>query len=196
MGSCTAMPIAYEEGLNDVFDKPFIDDVSTYVNSVNGGIEGFYPIFSNDPTEGSPWNWSQSLAPYDVPNANCDTAYWTGAKPYLDSIMTYLTPRMCLALGLGCDLTGYSNTAEKLDASNVGLNVFPNPASEVIRFSTASEFPIKDVYVYDLNGRLVKAETGVNSNIFTMKRHSLPAGTYLAKVIFKDGFVMQKILFN
>lgn len=196
MGSCTIIPLANDEGVNDVIDHPFIDDVSTYVQSVNGGVAGFYPVFSSDPTEGSPWFYTNGLEPYGIPDTDCDTAYFTGAKPYMDSIFTYLAPRMCLALDLGCDLGGFSNDNEVLSPADVGLNVFPNPAAEAVRFTSDGAYPISAIYVYDMNGRLVKAHTNLSLNQFTMQRHSLPDGTYLAKVIFEDGFVTQKILFR
>lgn len=196
MGSGVAIPIANQKGTNDPIKHPFIDPVSVHAASVNGDIAGLYPFFSNDPTEGSPWAFNSSLEPYGITGSNCDTAYYTGAKPFLDTIMTYIAPRACLALNLGCNLFGFSATEEPLDAATIGLKISPNPASDVIRFLTADEFPIDHIYVYDLSGRLVKAHTDIHFNQFTMLRNSLAPGIYVAKVMVKDGFVSQKIMFH
>ncbi len=196
MGSGTSIPIFNARGANDVFNHPFIDPVSTHVATVDGGSHGLYPFFSNDPTEGSPWGFTNAIEPYGVTGSACDTAFYTGARPYLDSIMTFVAPRACLALDLGCNLSGYSATKEILDAPTIGLKISPNPASDVVRFLTAEEFPIEHIYVYDMNGRLVKVNTDVNSSQFTMMRYDLAPGAYVAKVMVKDGFVSQKIMFR
>lgn len=99
-------------------------------------------------------------------------------------------------MNLGCNLSGISAIEDKLDAAQVGLAISPNPASEVVRFKTNTEFPIEHIYVYDLQGRLVKAHTNVQSSQFTMQRNSLASGNYFAKVMFKNGFVTQQVMFR
>jgi hypothetical protein len=195
-GSGVAIPIADAEGVQAPIDHPFIDPISTYVNSVNGGVAGLFPFFSSDPTEGSPWNYSASISPYGVPNVPpCDTNS-VGPKLVIDSIIGYFAPRACLALDLGCNMFGYSATNDRLDAAQVGLEISPNPAAEFVRFKTASEFPIQHIYVYDVNGRLVKAHTNIKQDVFNMQRNSIAQGTYFAKVMFENGFVTQQIMFR
>ncbi len=196
MGSGTAIPIADRLGTNDPIKHAFIDPVSVHADAVSNGVAGLYPFFSSDPTEGSPWSFENSLEPYGIAGSNCDTAYYTQSRPFLDSILTFVAPRACLALDLGCNLFGYSAVKDPMDAATVGLKVSPNPASDVVRFHTADEFPMEHIYVYDLNGRLVKAHTDIKHNQFTMLRNNLPAGTYIAKVMVKDGFVSQKLMFR
>lgn len=196
MGSGASIPSAYRVGSQAAIDHPFIDPVSVHAQSVNGGYAGLYPFFSTDPTEGSPWNYAGSLNPYNLPTSpNCDTNS-VGAKVFIDTIMTYFAPRACLALDLGCNLTGYSATNDLLNAAEVGLVIAPNPASEVVRFKTANEFPIEKIYVYDLQGRLVKATMDVEASQFTMQRNGLAPGTYFAKVMFKNGFVTKQVMFH
>lgn len=195
-GSGVSIPIAAAEGVQAPIDHPFIDPISTYVNSVNGGVPGLFPFFSSDPTEGSPWNYSAAISPYGVPNVPpCDTNS-VGPKLVIDSIIGYFAPRACLALDLGCNMFGYSATNDRLDAAQVGLEISPNPASEFVRFKTASEFPIQHIYVYDVNGRLVKAHTNIKQDVFNMQRNSLAQGTYFARVMFENGFVTQQIMFR
>lgn len=154
-----------------------------------------YPFFSSDPTESAQWNYSASAEPYGVSGSNCNVDS-AAAFVYIDTIMTFFAPRACLALGLNCNLDGYSATNDLLDAAEVGLKIAPNPATEVMRFATNEQYPIEHIYVYDTNGRLVMARTNVNSNQFTMERHSLISGQYYAQFRFKKGVVTQPIIFR
>ncbi|MAT54912.1 MAG: hypothetical protein CMN32_10575 [Saprospirales bacterium] len=191
-GSYLAVRLANLYGNNDVFaNADFTDPYTAAANAHNDGWQGLYPFLTGDPNDSSPWDiWA-----WDNPNATelCDSVR---ARMYIDTIMNYFAPRACLALGLGCDLSMYSAAEEILDVGTVGLKVSPNPATAYIRFETNAEYPIQHIYVYDLNGRLVKVHTNVKANDFTMQRHSLAKGTYVAKVIFEDGIVTEKILFH
>jgi hypothetical protein len=191
-GSYLAVKLANQYGNNDAFaNADFTDPYTAAANAHNDGYQGLYPFLTGDPNDSSPWDiWA-----WNNPNAteNCDSVR---ARMYIDTIMNYFAPRACLVLGLGCDLSAYSAAEEVLDAGMVGLKVSPNPATAYVRFETNAEYPIQHIYVYDLNGRLVKVHTNVKSNDFTMQRHSLAKGTYVAKVIFEDGIVAQKILFH
>ena len=195
-GSGDAIPIANNYGIQAPIDHPFIDPISVHVAAVNGGNVGLYPFYSTDPTEGSPWNYAGSLNPYGLTTSpNCDTNS-VAAQVFIDSIIGYFAPRACLALDLGCNLFGYSAVNDRLDAAQVGLEISPNPAAEFIRFKTESEFPIQHIYIYDVNGRLVKAHTNVKTSQFTMQRHSLIPGNYFAKVMFENGFVTEQVMFR
>jgi len=194
-GSGDAIVVGNNVGTQASIDHPFIDPVSAHAEAVNPGIAGLYTFFSTDPTEGSPWNYAGALEPYGVAGSNCDTNS-VASKVFIDTIITYFAPRACLALDLGCNLFGYSATNDQLDAAQVGLVVSPNPASEVVRFKTSDEYPIENIYVYDLTGRLVKAHTKVQNSQFTMQRNSLTPGMYYAKVMFKNGFVTQPVMFK
>lgn len=191
-GSYLASKLANQYGNNDAFaNADFNDDYTAGANANNDGFQGLYPFLTGDPNDSSPWDiWA-----WNNPNATelCDSVR---ARLYIDTIINYFAPRACLTLGLGCDLSMYSATEEILDASAVGLKVSPNPATAYVRFETNAEYPIKHIYVYDLNGRLVKVHTNIKSNDFEMQRYSLSAGTYIAKLIFEEGFVTEKILFN
>lgn len=191
-GSYLAVKLANQYGNNSVFANADFDDAYTAAaNAHNDGYQGLYPFLTGDPNDSSPWDiWA-----WNNPNATtlCDSVR---ARLYIDTIINYFAPRACLALDLGCDLSAYSNAEEILDAGMVGLKVSPNPATAYVRFETNSEHPVQHIYVYDLNGRLVKVHTNVKSSDFTMQRHSLSSGTYVAKLILEDGVVSQKILFH
>jgi len=191
-GSYIAAKLSNQFHNNDAFANANFNDVYTATaNTRNDGYQGLYPFTPTDSTDSAPWDfWAWN-------NANAtELADSVGAKLYIDTIMNYFVPRACLVLGLGCDLSLYSATEEVLDVNAVGLKVSPNPATSYVKLETNADFPMQRIYVYDMNGRLVKAHTNVNATQFDMQRYNLPPGTYLAKVVFKNGFVTQKIMFN
>ena len=190
-GACVTLPLAEAAGLNDVFDVNFIDDVSVAAENAGGGL-GFYPFTSDDPTESAPWNFATSEDPYGTnPAVPCETEA-VETQIVVDTMMAFATPRICLALGLGCDLSSVST--KNIEAAQVDLKVMPNPASIEVRFEAKEN--IQSIYVYDLTGRLVKAHADINDLQFTMPRHNLANGLYVAQVRFENGFVNQKLSFN
>jgi hypothetical protein len=168
--------------------------------------EGLYPFIR--PTnqfgrqEGSPWSW-------------WDAAYWSAiAHPsgagsyhfigllgnatmsaaqgrlYTDTIMGYFLPRAFTALNL------VASTPELISGDQVQLKAFPNPAGEELQITTAPEFLIQDVQIFDMNGREVKSFRNVRNNQLTIRRGTLPQGMYVAKLRFDQGVVTQKIMFR
>jgi len=189
-GACTTIPLVNAAGLNDVIDVEFKDDISPAA----GDVVGLYRFTSTDPMESAPWNFSLSEDPYGTdPEVPCQTEA-VETQIVVDTMMAYVTPRICLALNLGCNLDGITTSTNNLDAAQVGLSVMPNPAYVDVRFEAAEK--IQSIYVYDLTGRLVKAHTDINNVQFTMQRHNLANGLYIAQVRFENGFVSQKLSFN
>lgn len=196
MGSCTVQPMANELGINDPFWSidyaaygDIFQDITDHARSINGNLEGFYPFFSSDPTEAGPWGYSTSLEPYGVPGSNCDTNS-VEASAYLDTIVWYFAPRAAGILDL------VSSIEEIIPAEDVQLKVSPNPASDHVLFETAAEFPIEDLFLYNLDGKYVGGKFGIHNNQFRLERKNLPPGLYIAKLRFKDGLVTQKVLFR
>ena len=168
--------------------------------------EGLYPFIRSTNQfgrqEGSPWSW-------------WDAAYWSAiahpsgagsyhfigllgnatmsadqGRRYTDTIMGYFLPRAYATLNL------VASTPELLTGEQVELKAFPNPASEELQLTSAPEFPIQDVQLFDLNGRQVKSWQGVRNNQLTIRRGELPQGMYVAKIRFEQGLVSQKIMFR
>ena len=61
------------------------------------------------------------------------------------------------------------------------LTIYPNPSSDLINISFNTSLEISKLYVYDLNGRLVKKEEGTNLNKINISE--LMNGIYLLKVV-------------
>jgi len=112
----------------------------------------------------------------------------------IDTIMQYVLPRTCLALGLDCDLRGFSSI-KHLDASELGLAITPNPANNIAHVRT-EDINFQEVRLYDLQGRLIMSEDGLNTNYYSLKRNGLPDGMYAVQIRFEEGVITQKLFFN
>lgn len=212
--------------ITDEFDyyKTFHDKYSntaviTYQQQVvTGAVPHFYPTLFEEflPPNGDPWNWwdkptldatiayLQATFPGVFDDVSSDTLHLDGLKTnpnmsreqglaYLDTIINYTVPRACLALELSCkSVVGVTD----LNPLEVDLSIAPNPGESSIQISTKVDYPIQSVYVYDLNGRLVKAKTGINCNHYQLDRGVLVDGVYIAQMRFKEGVVSKKIIFN
>lgn len=196
-GSYTAQSIT-----NDLYDNnaayagmSWPDDYSDVANSLNDGYDGLFPFVGLDVTDSAPWDW---WSPTDNPN-HADNILLSPdmsperARTYIDTIMAYVAPRACVTLGLDCNL---SSTQEVLEGDQVQLQLAPNPASHSVEVQTDAEFPIMGVYLFDMNGKMLKAVPEVNNNAFTIQRGSLPPGIYVAKFQFEEGIVSKKIVFK
>lgn len=204
-------------GNNDVMKAAFYGDgYSAAANAVNGGQEGLFPVYlptqANNQEEGSPWEWWDAAYWGAIPHPSCPTGAPTTscnfhtinsinnadmskakAMTYIDSIMGYFAPRACAVLDLPCSTV---STERVLDRENAQLDVAPNPASEMVRFTSKSGKQILSVELYDINGRLVQNHYNVNNPQFIMNRNGLTPGFYVAKVRFEDGFTSEKIMFD
>jgi hypothetical protein len=172
--------------------KGYKGDNTAVAKSRNDNLDGLFPLLGVSDADSSPWQWWDPSNPNHasglITNPNMSRAK---AVAYLDTMIAYVTPRACVTLGLGCNLTD----TRELKASDVGLVMSPNPATSEVSIQTNGQFPMESIYVYDMNGRLVKAHTSINEHYFTMQRNTLSAGTYVVKVNMKEGAVSQKIMF-
>lgn len=69
------------------------------------------------------------------------------------------------------------------------LNVYPNPATEVINISTSDE--VQRVEIFNMQGQLVKVETG---DVNTVSVKELANGVYTIKLTTSNGTSMHKIV--
>lgn len=186
------------------------------------GEDHMYPFIPpNFRLESGPWDWWSKpyldavIAGVNATlgtNFNSDTLHYNGlltnpnmsatkARLYLDTIMTYFAPRACAALGLeGCctalGIDCVTSTEDLVAATDMGLTIAPNPATDAVLFQSRLEFPMLDVQLFDLNGRMVQSQLNIKDNTFTLNRDNLPPGIYIAKVRFEEGIVSQKIMFR
>ena len=185
-------------GLNKGFDKlkAASDPYKTLQASRNGGkyLSGLLPMYGDTITDSSPWEFfdqNDTLTKYaKIGNPRISAAK---ARLYIDSIITFVAPRACVALQLPC-ASLVSTTEELLTAENTKLVVAPNPAQKYVAFESDVYNPIQSIDVFDLSGRSVFQARNIKNHFYQMDRGSLPNGLYIAKVKFEGGILTKKIV--
>jgi len=200
--------IAYQEIVDEQKEKDVMPALSAPIKM---GVDHFYGFDLPNP-QGAPWDW-WDLATLefvvDATNAalgtNFDAAVLHGSglltnpdmsaekgHAYVDTIMAFMTPRACLALGLNCALPV---DVEEIEAADIGLEISPNPVATdfVIRTEEAS---IEKVYIFSIDGRLVQARTALNGNQLTLNRNGLEAGMYVVQITTNQGIVTKEVVFK
>ncbi|MEN0005398.1 MAG: T9SS type A sorting domain-containing protein [Bacteroidota bacterium] len=187
-----------ELGINDIFDgvddliEDNYEDFADLALDRSEGRKGLFPFPNNTASESSPWDFYAE----DIPTAALHPAPEPElARTYWDSIFAFAIPRACIALDLGCDFTP-SSTETVLDAADLGLQLAPNPATLEVQVTTATEFPIQAIEMYDLSGRMVRHIPQVNNNQIVIQRQNLNSGMYFLKMRFEEGIVTQKVMFE
>jgi hypothetical protein len=123
----------------------------------------------------------------------CETLAATHTA-YIDTIMRYFAPRACAVLGLSpdCQLVGTNN----LNPSQVGLSTIPNPSAGDFTIKADAQYVIQSIEMVDIAGRRVASFQNVNNNQYDVKRNNLASGVYFARVMFKEGMVIQKVILH
>jgi hypothetical protein len=190
-------------GKNNMFKNMVaaFDPIGTAIKARQGGLVNLYPIIgtpANIPNDSSPWDfWSTSNVNHA--NAIVGNPDMTPAKGrrYIDSILAFVAPRACIGLDLPCrSLVDRNVSVNELSDADVKLNVYPNPASNVIKVTTDVESPINTITVYDMTGRVMRTHKNIKSNYFELNRETLGNGLYLLQLDFEKGSLTKKVVFE
>jgi hypothetical protein len=151
-----------------------------------------------EPTTSAPWEWTSfpGLPPIPgvTPGFDCNTNK-AAATVYIDTIIRFYAPRACFALGLQGCVDQILSSKEPL-AKNINLLAAPNPANDEVTLKAEENNMILSVQVIDRMGRLLASVHEVNNDVFVFRRGALPAGNYIFKVNFKEGFVTKMVVFE
>ena len=118
------------------------------------------------------------------------------ALTYIDTIMQFINPRIVCALGLPeCD-----------NFQDIGINevisqdlfvVYPNPARDFVNIHVkAGVASLKSVRLFDMMGREVFAQSGINQPKLQVNRELLKSGVYFAIIETTSGTSQVKLIFN
>ena len=177
--------------------------------------EHMYPFIPpNNQLESAPWEWwdfyqletavAEFNEEYGV-NFSATELHMNGlitnpdmsaekARAYLDTVFAHYLPRACQVLQLEeCAIVA---TEELADDRLVGLSVAPNPATERVFIRSNPAYPMEAIQVFDINGRYICAQYGIDHYYYELERGNLPAGTYLVKVKFSEGVSVRKVIFQ
>ncbi len=219
-GPRTVVQKANDTGVNAVFEvanqentplNAKVEAYSSIVYDTTGltlATENCYPFVFSSAASG-PWEWwdfdqlsaeiedFNEITGEDISAATLDfTGKLTNpdmskekAMRYIDTIMNYTLPRAYY----GMDLANISSV-DILDASKVELEMYPNPASDYVVFRTAEEMPIKDIAIYNIEGRLMRVVMDINNHAYEFQRKNLAPGMYVVKMRFDEGILSKKLV--
>lgn len=165
---------SFEAGPWDWWGKPQLDAVVAGTNAVLG----------------TDFNSDSLHIRSQIVNPGMSKEKGTG---YIDTVFWYSMPRVCAALDLGC---GFTSAVTTLNPADVGFAFGPNPTNDRIELKSGFEFPIEDVSMYDLQGRLVLKHIKVNTERFGFQVDHLTPGMYLMKTKFEQGIITEKVMIH
>lgn len=113
-----------------------------------------------------------------------------GARVVLDTFMAHFIPRAYI----GLDLDQLVSTEDLIDAQSIGLTIQPNPANQYFELNTEAGHPIREIHLFDINGRNVATYTGINQTRFRVDRGNLPRGTYVVRLRLDEGVAARKLI--
>lgn len=99
--------------------------------------------------------------------------------PSHDTVIGY-TYATCLPTGHGPnEIISLTDPAHR-------INVYPNPAKDWLKVTSSHSF--ESIVVSDMTGRIIYSDHALHVNNTSLNMSSYPAGLYILRVIFDDGF--------
>lgn len=80
------------------------------------------------------------------------------------------------------------------DPVEVGIILYPNPATDIIQFQTSESVEIKAVSLYDISGRLVKSKENTSAVLQNLEVGELENGVYLLQLNTSKGVFSKKVI--
>jgi len=114
------------------------------------------------------------------------------ARVVFDTVFAHFLPRAFI----GLDLETLVGTNDLLTNQQIGLEVFPNPASDGFTVKTAEGHAIRSIRVMDINGRVVTNLTNINATTRFVNRGNLPRGAYILQVQLDEGTTARKLILD
>lgn len=173
--------------------------------------DNMWPFFYQGDTVGAPYNWiDPTLVTAEIEAFNMATGQMinpllviggesitnpnyidpANARLVIDTMMAHFLPRAYIGMELGLIV----GTEELVQSADIGLEVFPNPATAFIMVNTNAEDPMRDVTLFDLTGRQIANYAGIDTNQLRIDRGAIPAGQYFVRIRVDEGIVTQKIV--
>src|SRR5690554_344094 len=74
------------------------------------------------------------------------------------------------------------------------FNIFPNPATDLVTITNSENIGIKEIAVYDLNGKIVKSQKFKRENKAKLDIEELNSGTYFLHIVTDEGTGIKKLV--
>jgi hypothetical protein len=116
------------------------------------------------------------------------------AMAYIDTTMAFFLPRACEVLNLPCAPSITVSTREFVTPASVALDLFPNPAGDMgFTVRVAETLRIRQLDLFDINGRNVRQMTGLEQSSIQVDRGNLPRGQYIVRLRLDDGVTARMV---
>lgn len=113
------------------------------------------------------------------------------ARANIATIMEFVAPRACVALGLEECVAQLTKTEDLLSENTFAVS--PNPASDFINISSG-DLNFTKVEIYNVAGQLMDVQNGTDRNNATVNVANLTSGMYVVKVYFEEGVAAKKVM--
>lgn len=168
-------------------------EVTAAANARNDGLEGLFPIYgTGGPFDSAPWTFWDPAS-----NVNSASGFQQNqdmtrekAERYMDSILAYVLPRLYSCM----KLNEISSNQDLLNPDDVQMVVYPNPSANEVYVNVAKDRLIRKVELYDINGKLVKYESGINASFYYFNIKNIPSGNYVLKVELNEGVTAKQLM--
>ncbi len=126
-------------------------------------------------------------------------ANWNSAYPYLIGPTYYGTKVAAKVTSISESVTSYTASSTGVNSNSINdgkVNVFPNPASDLIAIQIKDLVKENyDVVLYDVTGKVVEQKTLYQgSTIVYFDTKTLYSGVYFVKIIVGDNVINKKII--
>jgi len=74
------------------------------------------------------------------------------------------------------------------------FNLYPNPATDLVTITNSENIGIKEIAVYDLNGKIVKSQKFKKENEILLNTEDLNSGTYFLHIVTDEGTGIKKLV--
>lgn len=156
------------------------------------------------------FNKSNGEVIWRVPSLNINKSMIGAATGYTPATMGLLaisngftaTPNTVSASGLFDNLvvkavpTDTLLAVDTIENTSSSFSILPNPANKFINVSNTENSKISEIYITDINSRIVKTEKVSNLSTIEIDISELNAGIYFAKIKSEKGIVTKKFLKN
>ena len=85
-------------------------------------------------------------------------------------------------------------TDRDAEAGKNMVSVYPNPSQSNGNSIIESPYPITQIDVLDIQGRMIYQTKNVNNNKYSFFNQSLPAGTYILKIYSKEVYTAKLVI--
>ncbi len=126
-------------------------------------------------------------------------ANWNSAYPYLVGPTFYGTKVAAKVTSISESVTTYTASSTGINSNSINdgkVNIFPNPASDLIAIQIKDLVKENyDVVLYDVTGKVVEQKTLYQgSTIVYFDTKTLYSGVYFVKIIVGDNVITKKII--